>query len=43
MTESGLRVASAMFNAETTSCAVISSPMAQPTTLRLQASSTIAR
>jgi len=43
ITESGLRVCSAMFNAATTRSAVICSPMDQPTTLRLKASTTTAR
>ena len=43
MTESGLRVCSAMFSAAGTRSAVMSSPMDQPTALRLKASSTTAR
>jgi hypothetical protein len=43
ITLSGLRCCSAMFNAASTSSAVIVSPIAQPTTRRLQASITTAR
>ena len=43
MTDSGLRVCSAMFSAEITKSLVIRSPKAQPTTLRLYTSTTTAR
>ena len=43
MTDSGLRLYKAMLSAERTRSAVICTPKARPTTLRLQASVTTAR